>query len=125
MKKSLILMLLFTTIVLPLSNVQAEDVFKPLIGSWLRPDGGYVLVIKDVQEDGKIDAAYLNPRNINVSKARAETKDGTINIFVELWDTGYPGSYYTLTYNKGSDKLIGVYHHLGINQNFDVFFIKK
>jgi hypothetical protein len=39
-------------------------------------------------------------------------------------DRNYPGSYYTLTYDPGSDSLAGVYHHLGLAQNFDVAFTR-
>jgi hypothetical protein len=47
------------------------------------------------------------------------------NLFIELRDRNYPGNYYTLTYDSQSNRLIGVYHHLGIGQNFDVFFIRR
>jgi hypothetical protein len=43
---------------------------------------------------------------------------------VELRDRLYPGSYYTLTYDPREDRLSGVYHHLGINQEFDVVFTR-
>lgn len=99
--------------------------YGPLVGQWIRTDGGYVLNIKSVQPDGKIEMAYLNPRPINVSKAQVSTKGGEINLFVELQDRGYPGSYYTLTFDSESNRLVGVYHHLGINQNFNVFFVMR
>ena len=125
MKKIITLIFLFSAIVLPLSNAQAENVFKPLIGSWIRPDGGYILLINDVKENGDIDAAYLNPRSINVSSARASISENNINIRVELKDKYYPGNYYTLTYVPKADQLVGVYHHLGTDQNFDVFFVRE
>jgi hypothetical protein len=96
-----------------------------LIGQWVRPDGGYVLNIKSISLDGKIEMAYLNPRPINVSKAQANMKAGKIELLIELLDKYYPGSYYTLTYDSKSDRLVGVYHHLGIGQNFDIFFLRK
>jgi hypothetical protein len=96
-----------------------------LIGQWVRPDGGYVLDIRNVQSDGKLEVAYLNPKQINVSKAQANIKTGQIELFIELRDKYYPGSYYTLTYDSKSDRLVGVYHHLGIGQNFDIFFLRK
>ena len=67
--------------------------------------------------------AYLNPRPINVSKAQAVIKSDQMNLFIELRDRGYPGNYYTLTYNPQNNRLSGVYHHLGLNQDFDVYFI--
>jgi hypothetical protein len=58
--------------------------FEKLSGRWLRPDGGYILEIRDVDPRGKIDALYFNPRPINVAKAEA-TRDGSkINVLVEL-----------------------------------------
>jgi len=91
----------------------------------VRPDGGYTLLIKAVNDDGSIDAAYFNPNPINVSKAQVSTESGKTNIFVELRDVGYPGSYYTLVYDPDSDRLAGVYHHLVLKQNFDVYFVSE
>jgi hypothetical protein len=99
--------------------------FQKLIGKWVRPDGGYVLDIKSIHSDGKIEMAYLNPRPINVSKAQADTKKGKIELLIELRDRNYPGNYYTLTFDSKTNRLVGVYHHLGLNQNFDVYFIRK
>ena len=72
-----------------------------------------------------MELAYLNPRPINVSKAQAHIETGRINLFVELWDRYYPGSYYTLTYDSQKDLLIGIYHQLGTGQNFNVIFSRK
>ncbi|HAK61164.1 MAG TPA: hypothetical protein DCO77_12430 [Nitrospiraceae bacterium] len=91
----------------------------------MRPDGGYMLVIKTVRDDGSIEAIYMNPRPITVSKARMSTASGKINVFVELRDVGYPGSYYTLAYDNDKDRLVGVYHHMVLKQNFDIFFVRK
>ena len=99
--------------------------FQKLIGKWVRPDGGYVLDIKSISPDGKIEMAYLNPQPINVSKAKADITQDKIELFIELWDKGYPGSYYTLTFDSESERLVGVYHHLGLNQNFDIYFIRR
>jgi hypothetical protein len=99
--------------------------YEKLVGKWVRPDGGYILVIKNVRFDGSIEAEYLNPNRISISKAHVKTELGKINIFVELRDVGYPGSYYTLTYDKDTDSLVGVYHHLGINKKFDVHFMRR
>ena len=99
--------------------------FQKLIGKWVRPDGGYVLDIKSISPDGKIEMAYLNPRPINVSKAQANVKAGNIELFIELRDKFYPGNYYTLIYDSEKNQLVGVYHHLGLKQDFDVFFIRS
>ena len=45
-----------------------EDRAKPLIGRWLRPDGGYELKVESVANDGKVTASYLNPRPIRISR---------------------------------------------------------
>ena len=97
--------------------------FRKLLGKWQRPDGGYVIEIKAVDEpSGKMDAAYFNPQPINVSKAMA-TRDGTsTRVFIELRGTNYPGSTYTLAYNPTTDQLQGIYFQAAMNQQFDVFF---
>ena len=38
-------------------------------------DGGYVIEIRSIRARGKLDAAYLNPRPINVSQATAPFKE--------------------------------------------------
>ncbi len=93
-----------------------------LVGRWRRHDGGYILDIKAVHDDGMIDATYLNPRPIHVSKAEAVTKGGHVIVVVTLQDRGYPGNMYTLTYDPQADRLEGVYHHRGLGQQFDVEF---
>jgi len=111
--------------VIVIYNQQAKTVgYGCLIGKWVRPNGGYILDIKSINRDGKIEMAYLNPRPINVSKAQANTKAGKIKLFIELRDKGYPGSYYTLTFDSETNRLVGVYHHLVLNQNFDIYFVK-
>ena len=109
--------------VFPLAERNTD--YSKIVGQWVRASGGYVLDIRNVQSDGRLEAAYLNPKPINVSKALANIKTGRIELFVELRDKYYPGSYYTLTYDSQSDLLIGVYHHLGIGQNINVFFSRK
>ncbi len=110
-------------VVLALAEKNSD--YSQLVGKWVRGSGGYVLDIRNVQSDGKIEAAYLNPKPINISKAIANIKTGRMELFVELRDKYYPGSYYTLTYDSKMDRLIGVYHHLGIGQNMNVFFSRK
>ena len=78
--------------------VTATAGFQPLRGRWLRPDGGYILDIRDVDASGKIEAVYLNPRPIHVARAEATGDGATLQVFVELRAPGYPGSTYTLRY---------------------------
>ena len=104
------------------AEMNTPEVLTRLVGRWRRTDGGYILDIKTVHDDGKIDATYLNPRPINVSKAEAITKGGHVIVVVTLQDRGYPGNMYTLTYDPDTDRLEGVYHHRGLGQQFDVEF---
>jgi hypothetical protein len=128
MKYRFLLTIIVLSLITPFTCAYAQsnaEEYKKLIGRWVRSEGGYILVIKNVRFDGSIEAEYLNPKPINVSKARVSTESAMINIFVELKDRYYPGNYYELYYDKGADKLIGTYYHLGINQKFEVFFLKE
>ena len=99
--------------------------FNRLIGSWARPDGGYVIEVRKIYPDGKADAAYFNPQPINVSRSRISEADGIIKLFIELRDRGYPGSLYELKYNPEYDALVGVYFQAAMQQSFDVMFLRK
>ena len=97
--------------------------FRKLLGKWQRPDGGYVLEIKAVDEpSGKLDAAYFNPQPINVSKAMATREGTSTKVFVELRAANYPGSTYTLVYDPATDQLKGIYFQAALKQQFEVFF---
>jgi hypothetical protein len=98
--------------------------FQALHGRWLRPDGGYILDIRDVKASGKIDAVYLNPRPITVASAEATRDGSTLKVFVELRAPGYPGSTYTLTYDPTRDQLAGIYFQAALQQRFDVVFVR-
>jgi len=98
---------------------------QALRGKWVRSDGGYVLDIKNVADNGKLDAAYLNPNPINVAKAEATTVDGRFRVFVELRDVNYPGSTYDLLYDAASDQLSGEYFQATQQQRFQVQFDRQ
>jgi hypothetical protein len=102
----------------------ADQGFEKLEGRWRRADGGYVLDIRKVRPDGAMDAAYLNPRSINVSKAQATRDGATVRVFVELRAPNYPGSTYTLTYDSKRDELYGVYYQAVEGRSFDVVFAR-
>jgi hypothetical protein len=109
------------------SLAQAEKLgaaFENLIGKWFRLDGGYVIEIKNVEPSGKMEAAYFNPRPVNVSMAEAKNVDGVPEVFIELRDDGYPDSTYTLMYGDKRDELVGVYFHAGIKRKFNVMFVR-
>jgi hypothetical protein len=93
-----------------------------LVGRWVRPDGGYVIEIRDVDEAGRVDAAYFNPNSIHIAEARI-TRDGTvINLFIELRDVNYPGSTYLLTYDPAEDQLKGSYYQAVARETYEIFF---
>jgi hypothetical protein len=95
-----------------------------LKGRWLRPDGGYVLEIQNVKPDGQMEAAYFNPRPIHVAIAKMSQSGPATKVFVELRDTGYPGSAYNLVYDPESDQLKGIYSQAALHQDFDVYFVR-
>jgi uncharacterized protein (DUF2147 family) len=109
-------------------DLSTDEKVKPdfvlLKGRWLRPDGGYILTVKDVDPGGKMEAAYYNPRPINVSKAQVTREGANLKVFIELRDAGYPGSTYTLIYDPKTDRLGGVYYQAAIGQRFDVIFTR-
>lgn len=99
--------------------------FEILKGRWVRPDGGYIIEIKQVDSSGKMTAAYFNPRPINVSQAEASLDGTTIKVFMELRDVNYPGATYNLTYEPGEDQLRGVYYQPALQQSFEIFFVRE
>jgi hypothetical protein len=104
----------------------AESVSEQrLVGRWLRPDGGYILEIRHAQTDGRLAAAYLNPRPINVARAEWHRKEGRLQVFVELRDVNYPGSTYTLDFLPEQDRLVGAYFQAVQQQTFDVEFVRQ
>jgi hypothetical protein len=94
-------------------------------GRWVRPDGGYVLEIRSVGADGRLEAAYFNPNPINVAQARVRTIDGPIEVFVELRDANYPGATYRLVYEPRDDVLFGLYTQPAVGQTFEVTFVRE
>ena len=62
-----------------------------ILGRWVRPDGGYILDLKEIGKDGTLKAAYFNPTPINVYRAELGREQGAITILVELSDVNYPG----------------------------------
>ena len=107
----------------PVSST-ADSGFGVLIGRWVRPDGGYVIAIKGVDANGKLDAAYANPNPLPFARAEAARDGKTIKLFFELTAGGYGGSTYTLTYEPADDVLRGVYYQAVARQRFDVQFAR-
>ena len=104
---------------------RTQNDYGRIEGKWLRPDGGYVLELSDVKSEGKLKAAYFNPRPINVGKAEWRSMDDRIQVFIELQDVNYPGSTYMLIYDPKHDRLNGYYYQAVVKGTFDVVFVRK
>ncbi len=95
-----------------------------LIGRWVRPDGGYILELKEIGKDGALKAAYFNPRPINVSQAQIRRNEGEITVFIELRDVNYPGSTYNLRYDPETDRLTGAYFQAVHGETYKIEFLR-
>ncbi|HEX9781920.1 MAG TPA: hypothetical protein VGA56_04200 [Opitutaceae bacterium] len=85
----------------------AQESVRKLIGRWKREDGGYVLEIREVRADGSLNAAYFNPRPINVARAVWHHRDDRLQVQVVLRDVGYESATYVLYHDPGQDRLVG------------------
>ena len=104
----------------------AESVdFTPLVGRWVRPDGGYIIHVRSFESDGRVAAGYFNPRQIRVAEARASRWKGLLKLFIKLQDKGYPGSTYTLYYYAEKDALAGFYYQAAMDRTYEVVFVRK
>jgi hypothetical protein len=110
--------------VAPKAAETPKPAFEKLTGRWQRADGGYIIEVRSVEPGGRMNAAYFNPRPINVAKAEASQGGGAVSVFIELRDVNYPGSTYSLTYDPANDSLKGIYFQAAIKQTFDVYFIR-
>jgi len=95
-----------------------------LQGSWIRTDAPYTIVLNLVQ-DGSLQAAYFNPKPINVGKTETAEQGGMVQVMVELQDVNYPGSTYVLSYDRSQDLLEGIYFHPESKQSYPVSFVRK
>jgi hypothetical protein len=105
------------------SSVQPD--FSPLPGRWVRLQGGYVITIRSVDADGKLDASYANPRPLPFHTAVVRKDGGVLKLLFELRAGGYNGSTYTLTYDAASDRLTGIYDQVVVKQTFEVVFVRE
>lgn len=106
----------------PSPAVQMDEKYNNLIGEWVRPDGGYILVVYSVDPKGKLYAEYLNPKSINIAKAKINKNN---EIFIKFDDENYPGSTYTLEYDYELPFLKGKYYQAMLQKTYDVIFVKK
>jgi hypothetical protein len=111
-------------ILLVMTGVASAEDFNSLVGRWQRTDGGYVIEIRSIAPDGKIEARYFNPRPIHVEKAQSSKDKEHIKVEMTLRDVGYPGSTYMLVYASEKDVLLGYYFHAASRKYFDVLFVR-
>src|SRR3954454_23217358 len=104
------------------SSVQPD--FSTLPGRWVRLQGGYVITIRSVDVDGKLDASYANPRPLPFHTAVARKDGNVLKLFFELRAGGYNGSTYTLRYDAANDRLTGIYDQVVVKQKFEVVFVR-
>ena len=126
-----LLVLLIGCICLPAGITFAEPVATvgpvntaKLTGRWLRPDGGYILELRENGKDGELRASYFNPRPIKVGRTELRRKDGLLAVVVELRDVNYPGSTYTLRHEPKLDRLVGTYYQAVEKQTYNVEFVR-
>ncbi len=98
------------------------EVLRAFEGRWARDDGDYQIEIAKVHPDGKADAAYFNPRPIHVARAEVTASEGSPRLFVLMRDVNYDGSYYSLRFDRGRDRLEGTYYQAAQRQSFQVTF---
>jgi hypothetical protein len=104
------------------STGSAVLAFGVLVGRWARTEGPYIINISAVDENGKLDASYANPRPLPFHTAEVTRDGNALKLFFELRAGGYGGSTYTLKYDAASDSLRGVYDQVVVKQKFDVVF---
>jgi hypothetical protein len=101
------------------------DPVRKLLGKWLRADGGYVLELRSAELSGVLQAAYFNPKSINVSRAIWMQGPTGFQVVVELNDVGYPGATYVLSHDAQADRLVGQYNQPAMQQSFDIEFVRQ
>ena len=101
-----------------------EPSFDRLVGRWVRLQGGYVITIRAVDTDGKLDASYANPRPLPFHVAVASRDGNAFKLLFELRAGGYNGSTYTLSYDAANDRLTGVFDQVVAKEKFDVVFAR-
>lgn len=106
----------------PLPDPETQNKF---IGHWIRPDGGYVIHVREIKPDGSVNAGYFNPNKIHISQANVSVWNGFDKLFLKLDDKGYPGSTYTLYYYAEKDSLAGFYYQAAANKTYEVLFVRK
>jgi hypothetical protein len=107
---------------LPVPVTNSAPAFSVLVGRWTRTQGPYVISINAVDDSGRLDASYANPKPLPFYRAEATRDGNALKLYFELRAAGYGGSTYTLNYDAASDSLRGVYDQVVVKQKFDVVF---
>ncbi|HEY9174120.1 MAG TPA: hypothetical protein VI136_17700 [Verrucomicrobiae bacterium] len=105
--------------------VETKADLQFLKGRWLRPDGGYVIEVRQVDADGQLDARYFNPNPIRVVAAKATKEGAAVKLYLELNDVNYPGCKYNLTYLPEQRQLVGTYFQAALGQTYEVAFERE
>jgi uncharacterized protein (DUF2147 family) len=105
-------------------QINGKNLYQRLEGRWVRPDGGYILELKNVGGMGEVKAMYFNPKPIKVGISNWRKAEGNLIVFVELRDINYQGSTYTLHYDPESDRLKGKYFQAPTGMTYDVEFLR-
>jgi uncharacterized protein (DUF2147 family) len=108
----------------PQDQKNERNLYQRLEGRWVRPDGGYILELRNVGSTGDLKATYFNPRPINVGISNWREEEGKLTVFVELRDINYQGSAYTLQYDEDSDRLNGKYFQAPTGQTYNIEFVR-
>lgn len=119
---------LLPLLLLALCSVAAtadSNTLNDLVGTWVRPDGGYKLVVKSIGKDGKAEVQYFNPNPIHVAEANASLKDGKATLFVKFEDTNYTGSTYNLALGADRNRLEGKYFQATQKETYEIFFERQ
>ena len=98
------------------------DVLK---GTWVRPDGGYTIVIKSIGPNGQLEATYFNPNPLPFAKAQASQEGESCAHSLNCARAATmvrPTSSATIA---ASDRLKGTYYQAVAKQKFDIYFVRK
>jgi hypothetical protein len=106
----------------PEARAAAPAALHAIKGTWVRTDGQYAIQIRAIDDSGKLDASYANPKPLPFSRATAALDGNTVRLDFELRAGGYDGSTYQLVLDPATDTLRGVYYQAVAQQKFPVVF---
>ena len=74
------------------SAVAAKTGVDALKGTWVRPDGGFQIVISGASRHGRLETMYFNPNPLPFAKAEPAMDGATLRVSLELRAGGHAGS---------------------------------